>query len=140
MIISRTLKLALLIFFVTGSIPPESSKLDCSKVKNGEFFFYPEGGKFEFKLVRKDSLQLEIDLNSMDTSFWKIQWVDNCTSTSEFISSTKQMEQGLLYFLSNHKAYQQIEEIRSDYYIIKMTLDSIVSSDYMRDTVWFKPK
>lgn len=132
-------KFALLFLFSAGTIPPSSSP-DCSKIKHGQFFFYPEGGKFQFKLIRKDSLQLEIDLKTMDTSVWRVFWVDDCTLTNQFISSTKPIDAGFLDFVSNHKAYQQIEEIRNDYYLIKMSLDSINSSDYMRDTVWFKPK
>lgn len=117
-----------------------SNEPDCKKIKEGEFYFYPPDNSGPFKFVRKDSIQYEIDLQTKDTSIWKLQWLSNCLIKSNFISITKELPKEMIAFFNDHTIYLEIMEVTAKYYRFKIIPDSLTSKLIYTDTAWFNPK
>ena len=113
---------------------------DCRKVRKGEFYFYPPDKRGPFKLVRYDSIQYEIDLGSKDTSTWKLQWLNDCTVRSNFISATNKLPAEMMDFFNSHTIYLEIMKVTEKYYYFKVSLDSLTSHIVDYDTAWFNAK
>lgn len=120
----------------TGKRPP-----DCKAIQNGTFYFYPEDQKKGYKLIREDTLQMEIELKTRDTSFWKIQWIDDCTCSSKFISMTKKkVDKNFLEYLNNHIAFMEVLEVEDKFYKMRIYSDSLTNDEYLEAMVWRQPK
>ncbi len=112
----------------------------CSKVKNGIFHYYQNNGKFHSLIVRKDSLQTEINLNTNDTSYWRIQWISECAFTCKFISSTKQMPKPEYEFYKSSSLKFNIMGTSKEYYLYNAVFTANNYSKVLNDTIWFRPK
>ena len=124
----------ILSWIVTSKTP------DCKKVRIGEFYFYPPDNRGPYKLVRKDSLQYEINQQTNDTSIWKLQWLSDCLVKSSFISATNELPGKMIDFLKTHSAYLEILNVTEKYYCFQITADSIPPELIHKDTAWFNPK
>ena len=54
-------------------------KIACTLVHTGKFFQYKNQGQFYSTIIRGDSVQMEINAQTGDTTNWKIHWIDNCS-------------------------------------------------------------
>lgn len=114
---------------------------DCKTIQNGTFYFYPPDQKDGFKLIRNDSLQVEVELKTNDTSFWKIQWINECVCTSKFISTTKKkVPKEFLDMVNNHIMFMEVMEVTDKYYRMRVRVDSLSNSEYYEDKIWLQPK
>jgi hypothetical protein len=116
------------------------SSQDCSTLKNGIFYFYPPDSSEPFQIIRKDSVQEEINMKTQDTSFWKIKWSNDCFANLHLIRITKKMEDDEKAFLFGHTTVMQVLSISDKYYVFKAGLDSLNSLFTVVDTVWFNKK
>jgi len=112
----------------------------CNKVRNGIFYFYAKNTNEKFKLIRSDTLQQEINLSKGDTSFWKINWLDNCAFSIKFLNTTKVMPQDEKVFRNSHIIVSRILKVSSEYYTYVAGLDSLNSKYTSTDTVWISLK
>ena len=113
---------------------------ECIMVKDGTFHFYPISKKTHHIIVRRDTLQTEIDLNTRDTSYWRIKWISECEFTCNFISITKPLSKEELDFCNNTTLKFTVSCVSKDYY----TYDALASynniSKTFSDTMWFHAK
>lgn len=120
----------------TGIQPP-----DCKSIQTGTFYFYPPDQKDGFKLIRNESMQVEVELKTKDTSFWKIQWVNDCVCTSTFISTTKKkVPKEFLSYVKSHIMYMEVVEVNEKNYKMRIYTDSLSNKEYYEDVVWRNPK
>jgi hypothetical protein len=113
---------------------------DCNKVKYGTFYFYPANAQTGFVVIRRNSLQEEINLKTRDTSFWKIQWTSSCGFNLKFIRKSLAISVEEKVFYNSHLSVVEISKITKDYYVFKGGLDSLSGKGSMTDTLWFKAK
>ncbi len=111
-----------------------------TNVKNGHFYFYPKNSKDRFCIVRRDSSQKEINLNTNDTSFWSVSWQNDSSFYVKYLHSTKKISDGQLSFYKAHLVVIRIRNISSQYYTFSGALDSFDYLGNTYDTAWFKPK
>ena len=92
-------------------------KLICDELKNGIFYFYPQNCAKGFLILRKGTLQKEIDLSTKDTSLWEIKWQDPCTYTLNFIKSSLPKTKSQIEWLNNNLLVTNILTVTNQYYV-----------------------
>ncbi len=117
-----------------------SGKVSCKELRNGVFHFYGKQSKDYYIILRQDSLQREVNVATNDTSFWKVDWVDDCIFSLKYSSGGRNRSEEEKKFLLNHITVIQIQKITADYYVVKGSLDSLNSRFNLIDTVWMQPK
>src|SRR5690242_14108976 len=90
--------------FIYCTIP----KRDCSRIRNGHFYFNGKTTGVSYQIIRKDSLQMEINSKSKDTSFWKIDWIDGCSYKAKYLHGDGNDMTDMKDFLEQHTTYIQI--------------------------------
>jgi hypothetical protein len=60
----------LLLFSCVIQATGQVKTIDCSGIRDGEFYFYPQGSDKKYKIIRKGSVQQEINLVTNDSSTW----------------------------------------------------------------------
>ena len=123
---------AIVLSFFLAAILPQR---DCQNVRNGKYYFQPRNSSKKFLVIRTDSIQKEVEVNSHDTSYWKINWITDCSFTLEFGNSTKNLTIQEKSFYASRKVVVKIVTVTKDYYSFKVDFDSI-SSRSLSDTLW----
>ena len=113
---------------------------DCQQIKTGTFYFYPHKSKHQYIIIRESLLQKEINLNTNDTSLWKVNWQNDCIFDLKFISITRILSEFEKSFFNSHFSVIEIIDVKQDYYIFQQGLDSLNSINPVFDTLWFKTK
>ena len=125
----------ILVSFISFSC---SHPLDCSKVKNGKFFYYSKIDRRKVFIDRIDSLQLETDSKKNEVIRSKIVWLNDC-KFQMFInafSETKLSIEDSLYALK--PATIDIVDITSDFYICIAKFSTSKQYLEFRDTMYFQ--
>jgi len=123
-----------------GLIFGQKKPADCRKIKEGIYYIYPPNYKAGFQLIRNGDTQIEINNTTKDSSFWKIQWPDDCTCYAKFIRKNVPESTEFLQFLNTHTAFFKVLSVTKDYYIFKIGLDSANNRENLIDTAWYKPR
>jgi hypothetical protein len=118
----------------------KSGQLSCKNFRTGEFYFYSKTSGIGYKIIRDSTTQQEVVLHSNDTSFWRIQWIDDCKFIARWVSETEDVPEDLKKHYLTHITCIEILETNNDYYINRASLDSFNSSINKIDTVWLNPK
>ena len=113
---------------------------DCDQVKNGTFYLYHSSFPQGFTIIRDNAVQIEIQNNSKDSSFWKVNWIDNCTVNLKFIRETQPITEEMQRFLNSHIVVSKVLFVTKNYYGFIAGVDSITNEKAIADTIWFKPK
>ena len=113
---------------------------NCNSIKKGKFYFYPSNSQKQFLIIRNYSIQKEINLQTNDTSFWKVSWQSPCMFTLTFLQRSQPISSEELLFFNSHKTVVKVLKITKDYYIFKGGLDAITNSSAVADTLWLKRK
>lgn len=122
-------------FFVFAQV----TKLNCKKVKIGTFYFYPAESKQPYMIVRDRSFQKEINLKTNETSFFQVNWQNDCMFNMRLIKTTRALSAFENSLFRSHTTTIKILVINQDFYICKLGIDSLNSKPVI-DTLWFKPK
>lgn len=122
-----------LFFFLSATLPQRN----CRNVRKGEYYFQPANSTKKFLVVRTGTFQKEVEINTRDTSYWKIKWIADCRFTLEFSHRTNKLTMQERSFYASRKIVVQILNVTRDYYSFKAGLDSI-SSRSLIDTLWMK--
>lgn len=123
-----------LILFLENS-PPQR---DCQSVRKGKFYFQPKNSGKKYFIIRTAFIQKEVEVNSIDTSYWKIKWIADCKFTLEFSHKTGKMTVEEKSYYTSHKLLVEILNVKKNYYSFKADLDSISGRPSI-DTLWMKP-
>ncbi len=134
----------LLINFLIAFLSPlillsQSKTFTCNKIRNGIFYFHPQDAQKKLIVVRKGSIQKEINTQKTDTSFWKVTWQNACSYSLKFIRKSQPLSDEEKSFYTSHISVVKILGIKKEYYIFKGGLDSINNKSALTDTLWFKP-
>lgn len=133
----RTIYICLFLF----SLSARSQTPNCNKTKNGNFYFYPTKSTKSFLIIRDGTSQQEIDLNTKDTSFWKVNWPEDCVLTTQFLKTTKTIPEDQANFLKSHVTVIEIQKVTNKYYTFLGSIDvNGTKMGQTQDTIWFRQK
>ncbi|MCU7550898.1 hypothetical protein OCK74_17390 [Chitinophagaceae bacterium LB-8] len=118
----------------------QSNSISCKDIKNGKFQFYSKRSGERYLVIRQDTLQKELNINTGDTSYWKVKWLSDCTFSATYLSGGPEKTEEEKDFLTRHQTVVQILKITPTYYIVEGSLDSINSDMSIVDTIWIKGK
>jgi hypothetical protein len=79
-------------------------------------------------------------MNTGDTSYWKLKWLDDCTFSATYLSGGVKRSDEEKEFLTQHQTVVQILKITPNYYVVEGSLDSVNSEMSIVDTIWIKGK
>lgn len=117
-----------------------STSNDCNKLKCGTFYFYPVNAQNGFVVIRKNSIQEEINLATSDTSFWEVNWKNTCEFNLKFIRKSQPMSDDERAFYSSHISVVKVLKVTKEYYVFNAGLDYLNGANALTDTLWFKPR
>jgi len=133
--------IALIIFSLPLLISAQPKLNNYNKLKNGTFYLYPPNFPLGFTIIRKDTLQEEINLKTNDTSYWKVSWQNDYQFEFKFIRKNHPISDNEKSFYIDHIVKGKVLKVENDYYTFKAGFDSInnpIAS--FTDTMWFKAK
>ena len=135
----RVVDFLIALFLSPIILSAQSKALNCGSIREGTFYFYPLNPQGKFKVIRDGFIQKEINSKTSDTSFWKIDWTNDCVLSLKFIRSSQQMSNAQKLFFGSHITVIKVIGIRKEYYLFSGGLDSI-SRNSAVDTLWLKPR
>ena len=112
------------------------SLIDCSKVHTGKFYFYKNSDQYTSTIIRTDTVQIEINSKTKDTSIWKINWIDNCTFSTKYVSGLRINTQAEADFYRQSIIVFTIKELTDDYYTYSAEFKFNSLSNKYTDTLW----
>ena len=114
-------------------------QLNCKSVRNGKFHFYTDKEQ-HFLIIRKDTIQLEVNLTTGDTSYWKLKWLSNCDFTAQYISGGRMESKEQEEFFKKMVAQFSIQKVTSQYYVYTGIFKTLKGNKTVTDTTWLKEK
>ena len=108
-------------------------------LKSGTFHFYsPEG--VHFLILKQDTLHAEVNPDTGETSYWRVQWLDDSTYISTFIRKTNPDTGLRQQFNLEAKTQIYIKAVTPTYYLFESHSNYKDKTFTYKDTVWFQPK
>lgn len=113
---------------------------DFSSVRSGTYFKYRNGNQLHTTIIRKDSIQMEINANTADTTIWKITWLDESTYFCQILGLPKSKSPNEINRYKRSVILVNIKSLTENYYTYqtKLTLDGETGT--INDTLWLKKK
>ena len=108
----------------------------CSDLKNGTFYSYPKNSTEQWKILRDGSTEKDINLLTGDTSFWKIDWQNECQYKMKYLSGGGKLKKEDLDLFKNHVLVLSVEVNNGNYYLTNYYLDKKSKVLFLSDTVW----
>lgn len=132
------IKITFLAFCLTATISCLTNEPDCTRLMNGRFHIYPNN--MHKLIIRQDSIHLEINPLSSDTSFWKVNWLTKCKFSLKYIRGIKMESeaQGKFYRLTVIEC--DIQKIQSKYYISTSLYKMPSGNKFITDTTWLNER
>lgn len=130
-IISIISAITVLLFSCTRNKP------SCYLYHNGKFVYHgitKNKSSFMIKIIRNDSLQIEIDSKTNDTGFMKVEWIDSCSYRLKFIKTAFNQPDSMVLFNKKMVITSTIIKGTDRYYICKSTYSLLPYS--ITDTIW----
>jgi hypothetical protein len=114
---------------------------DCAKVRTGVFYFYPAMDSSRSYIInRNDTVQEEIDVKDGDTSYYRVQWKNDCEFGLIFIRDTEKMPEEKREFMATHTVYCEVLKVTKKYYVFKGRMDPDPGMDIPADTLWMSKR
>jgi len=127
------------LFLFSFTVFAQVKKLNCKRVKIGTFYFYPAESKQQYIIVRDSFFQKEINLKTNETSFFQVNWQNDCTFSMRLIKTTRALSEFESSLFRSHTTTIKILAINQKFYTYKLVINSLNSKPVI-DTLWFKPK
>src|SRR5438045_7746793 len=133
--LTQLLYVLILCPFITFSQNP----ISCKDLHNGQFYFYSQSSPARLIYSRKQEVQIEKDLTTGDSTFWEVEWLNDCTYSLQYKGGGE--NEGAYYAMfRKHKGIVVISNITSNYYVYTMYLDKESDIVMSSDTLWIKEK
>jgi hypothetical protein len=126
-------------FYITLLTSCERKNIECEAVKNGRFHVYTPDGR-HFLIIRKDSIQLEVNQMTGDTSHWKVKWLTNCDFNAQYISGGKMESQAQEEFYKKTLAQFSVQKVATKYYVFTGSIKTPQGYKTYTDTTWLQEK
>lgn len=97
---------------------------------------YSEAAHKDYVVIRKGSMQLEIDLQKNDTSHWRVIWQKDCSYLLKYDSGGKTLAPEYKELLKNHNLKVQVLSLTPNYYVYELGVDGPGQFPTQVDTLW----
>lgn len=114
--------------------------ISCKDLKTGVFYFYMKNSPDKFVVYRSESTQKEVSLLNGDSTIWDIQWLDDCSYSLKFKSTSQKWSPEVRKLTAEHKFVYSIKKMTTDYYTYQGTLDKASNLKLQDDTIWLSEK
>ncbi|MEO6329832.1 MAG: hypothetical protein ABIO55_12915 [Ginsengibacter sp.] len=128
------------IFLIIPVVAISQNKLSCVDLKNGTFNSYPKNSSEHYLLYRDGEFQKEVNTKTMDTVLWKVNWINDCVYSLQYLSGSVKITQEQSDLYKKHKLVYEIKNVTPDYFVFTGYLDKISTAILANDTVWMKEK
>lgn len=115
-------------------------KLDCTQLKKGVFHSYSKTTGAHIIITRMNGVQQDINTNTNDTIYWKIDWLSDCRFAATYLtgSALKTPEEKALY--QSSFLFYEVKEVADNYYVGTTTIKAPNGNSMSTDTTWFTAK
>lgn len=139
----KSYNIFLTLFMLTFNITEGYTQVDkerCKEIQNGIFYFYPQNSKDRLIEIREGDYLKERNLDTGDTTLWKIKWDSECIYRLTFISSSLALDKAIKKVTKKYDFVYKITSITDQYYTFTGYLDNIKSNPIQQDTIWMSEK
>ena len=136
----KELLIVFIMFYLPEFLFSQSKNNNCQSVKNGFFYYYPQGKSENYKIIRNGQLYQEINMQTNDTVTWRLNWNENCTFTLKFVEKSGLVSDLDKRIYSSMTIIIRILLIRKKYYIFSTELEGRQKPYLVTDTAWFNKK
>jgi len=112
---------------------------DCTQLKKGKFHSYNKQG-IHIIINRIDGIQQDINTQTKDTTYWKIDWLDNCRFAASFLTGSGPKTPEEKNFYQSTVLFYEVIEIADNYYIGTTTVKAPNGTSSSTDTTWLVEK
>lgn len=115
-------------------------KNDCGHFRNGEFYLSSHELATTWRIIRKDSIQKEIDIADGSMQIFAVTWIDDCECTLRFISRTpvdsfaNEEQRKLRLHLRTLPTHVRMVNVGKNYYQVIVKKEGY--KEYLSDTIW----
>lgn len=115
-------------------------KLDCTQLKKGVFHSYSKTTGAHIIITRMNGVQQDINTNTNDTIYWKIDWLSDCRFAATYLtgSALKTPEEKALY--QSSFLFYEVKVVADNYYVGTTTIKAPNGNSTSTDTTWFTAK
>lgn len=125
----------LLLLSVILSMGFISNTPDCTQLKKGRFHSYTRQG-IHIVINRIDGIQQDINTKTNDTTYWKIDWLDNCRFAATYLTGSGPKTEEEKKFYQSTILFYEVKEIADNYYIGATTVKAPNGNSSSTDTTW----
>src|SRR6476620_4513361 len=112
----------------------------CSSLRNSiSYSYWPESSEHFITIIEGNKLT-DIVGNLNDTVIYRIDWIDSCTFSMQYLSGGNKLPEKILNFNKEHIFYNKIDKITDEYVVSRTFQDKLKGRMLKRDTSWFSPK
>jgi hypothetical protein len=108
---------------------------DCTQLKKGKFHSYTKQGT-HIIINRIDGIQQDINTKTNDTTYWKIDWLDNCRFAATYLTGSGPKTEEEKKFYQSTILFYEVKEIADNYYIGATTVKAPNGNSSSTDTTW----
>lgn len=112
---------------------------DCNSLKVGRFHSYTKKGD-HIQITRIDGIQQDVNTNTKDTTYWKIDWLSNCKFAATYLSGAGPKNDAEKRLYQNTILYFDVKELADDYYVGTTTIKAPNGNSVFIDTTWLVEK
>src|SRR5690348_16340905 len=112
----------------------------CSSLRNSiSYTYWPESSESFITIIEGNKLT-DIVGNLHDTVIYRIDWIDSCTFSMQYLSGGKKLPEKILNFNRDHIFYNKVDKITDEYFVSRTFQDKLKGRMLKKDTSWFSPK
>jgi hypothetical protein len=112
----------------------------CAELKSGIFYFYQKNSADRYIIYRADAVQKEVNVQTGDSTFWELQWIDDCSYSLKIKSTSVKLSPEAKKMAAEHKLVYTIKKITAEYYTYQSTIDKPSNLKLSEDTMWLSEK
>ena len=119
--------------FISCSMNAQSVA-SCGSFRTGLFYHYSSNGISAY--IREGSIQKEVNLQTGDTSVWRVEWKNNCHYTLTYLYGQGAFAEIMKAVKTKTAVDVEIVESTADYYVNKTAKNIKTHSAATGDTLW----
>lgn len=137
--------LLVLLFVLPIQIYSQQAMPNCSQLKETTLYLYPRNSTDQYKVVRSKDRQIEYNLETGDSTVYKVIWDDACKYSLTYMSSTVRKTAIEEEVRKATILAHQVRSVSPSYYVYYFFVGTSASDkrNYRHvttDTAWFRPQ
>lgn len=109
---------------------------NCTQLKKGTFHSYSKRTGAHIIINRIDGIQQDVNTQTNDTTYWKIDWLNNCRFAATYLTGSGPKTTEEKNFYQSTTLFFEVKEIADNYYIGTSTVKAPNGTSTSTDTTW----